>query len=141
MAVAVLSDESLDDFGNLLLLAAWQFADGLENAPCFAGGTAAALLGRLAEKKLDRDVQSGSDFFNLLGTERDRVSFPYRVSLLSDAEPFRYLCLGESSRFTSGVQSLAELRARFLRWSACLHGAIIRRTWKGYWKCLHRYYH
>ncbi len=140
MAVAVLSNESLDDFGNLLLLAAWQFADGLENAPCFAGWPATALLGRLAEKKLDRDVQSGSDFFDLLRAQRDGVSFPYCISLLGDAQPFRHLSLGESSSFTGSVQSLTELRARLFRWSACLHGAIIRRSWESYWKCLHRYY-
>jgi hypothetical protein len=141
LAVGVLGDERFDDLGNLLLLTPGQFADGLENAPCFAGRPAAALLGCLAEKKLDRDVESGGNLFDLLRAQCDRVSFPYGISLLGDAQPFRHLSLGESGSFPGGVQPLAELRPRLFRWSACLHGMIIRSSRRGYWKCLHRYYH
>lgn len=131
--------EGLNDFHNLLLLAAWEPADCFKDAAGSSSRAVAALacLWLLPEKEIHADLENAGEFPELLGLECRVGALPSRVALLGDAEGLGDLRLSEPELLAGLGDALAELGALGFGRTARDHVGRVNRLLRTYGKCVH----
>lgn len=122
----MLADVRFKQFNNLLLLAARQRGNLLEDQPGFTCWTVATFGWNRAEKGFDRQIEDGGQFANLGRFKRNVAPFPDRISLLGYLEMFGDLCLRKAFGLSGFTQAATEITWWLLGRSSRLHGDIIR---------------
>ena len=111
MAVAVLSDEGLQNVENLFLLPARQSGNRVEKLACLAHWSAAARRACFGffQKVFDTDAKNLRQLGDLLGLEGNVVNLPQSVRRLRNAKPPGNFSLAQASGFTRGKRSGREI--------------------------------
>ena len=101
-----MSDESGDDFDDLILMMTRECADFLKNLTGLADwARLLGLDGCITEQCIDADLQNSGNLSQAVGSECNVTPFPSGVRLLGDAKLVGDLCLAESLGFTGGVKA------------------------------------